>query len=59
LNEPLHKGRTFDQWGDFVANIGYVAAVDGSNPPKVQTTPLGRQFLEWMVINRVSEFKPG
>ncbi len=58
-NEMIHKDRTFEQWGDFVANVGYVVAVDGSEPPLVQVTPFGRQFLQWMVIAGVSEFKPG
>lgn len=59
VNEPIHKERTFEQWAEFVANIGYAAAVEGSDPPVVQITPFGRQFLQWMVVNGVSEFKPG
>lgn len=59
VNEPIHKDRTFEQWAEFVANVGYAAAVEGSDPPLVQITPFGRQFLQWMVVNRVSEFKPG
>lgn len=59
VNEPIHKDRTFEQWADFVANIGYVAAVEGSDPPQAQITPFGRQFLQWMIVNGVSEFKPG
>lgn len=58
-NEPIHKDRSFDQWADFVANIGYVVAVEGSNPSLAQITPFGRQFLQWMTANGVSEFKPG
>lgn len=58
-NEPIHKDRTFEQWADFVANIGYVEAVEGSTPPQARITPFGRQFLQWMVVNGVSEFKPG
>lgn len=58
-NEMIHKDRSFEQWGEFVANIGYVAVVENSDPPTVQITPFGRQFLQWMVIAGVPEFKPG
>ncbi|MFO6428941.1 hypothetical protein ACLBKT_02510 [Erythrobacter sp. W302b] len=58
-NEPIHKDRSFNQWADFVVNIGYVVAVEGSNPALAQITPFGHQFLQWMTANGVSEFKPG
>ena len=58
-NEPIHKDRTFEQWAEFVANVGYVAAVEGSDPPQAEITPFGRQFLQWMVVSAVSEFKAG
>lgn len=58
-NEPIHKDRTFEQWAEFVVNVGYVVAVEGSNPPQAQITPFGRQFLKWMVIAGVSEFRSG
>ncbi len=58
-NEPIHKDRTFEQWGEFVANIGYVIVVEGSDPPQVQITLFGRHFLQWMVVAGVPEFKAG
>nr|NUR36991.1 hypothetical protein [Sphingomonas sp.] len=57
--ESFHKNRSFDQWAEFVANIGYAELVEGSDPPVVRITPFGRQFLQWMVVSSVPEVKPG
>lgn len=58
-NEAIHKDRTFEQWGQFLINAGYVEAIEGSEPPAVRITPFGRQFLQWMVIAAAPEIKPG
>ena len=58
-NDSIHKDRTFAQWAEFIANVGYATPVEGSDPQQVQITPFGRQFLQWMIIAGVSEFKPG
>jgi hypothetical protein len=58
-NEALHKNRTFEMWLQFLINANYVARVDGSDPPAVQITAFGRQFLQWMVIAAAPEIKPG
>lgn len=55
--EAIHKGRSFDQWGQFLIDAGYVALIEGSDPPAVQITPFGKQFLQWMVHAGVSEYK--
>jgi hypothetical protein len=57
--EAIHKGRTFDQWGQFLVDAAYVVIIEGSNPPIVQITPFGKQFLHWIIIEGVSEFKAG
>ena len=57
--EAIHKGRSFDQWGQFLVDAAYVVIIDGSDPPIVQITPFGKQFLHWMVLACVSEFKAG
>lgn len=59
LNELFHKDRTFEQWRNFLLNIGYAKTVEDSNNLLVQITPFGQQFLQWMVIVGVSEFKSG
>jgi hypothetical protein len=58
-NEAIHKERTFDQWLQFLLNTGYVTRVEGSDPPLLQITPFGRQFLQWMVLFAVPEIKAG
>ena len=57
--EAIHRGRTFEKWGEFLINTGYTAIVDGSDPPSVHITPFGRQFLQWLVLSAVPEIKPG
>lgn len=57
--EPIHKGRPFDQWGQFLVDAAYVHVIEDSDPAIVQITPFGKQFLHWMVLAGVSEFKPG
>lgn len=55
----LHKNRDFAQWGGFLVDAGYVAFVEGSNQTRVQITPLGQGFLQWMVAAQVPQVKPG
>lgn len=55
----LHKDRTFEQWGQFLINAAYVVIVENSDPPIVQITPFGKQFLHWMILAGVSEYKAG
>lgn len=57
--EAIHKDRTFEQWGKFLVDAAYVVIVEGSDPPIVRITPFGKQFLHWMVLVGVSEFKVG
>lgn len=57
--EAIHKDRTFEQWWEFLVNANYIALVDHSEPPLVQITPFGHQFLQWMVRAHASDFKPG
>ncbi|OYX47522.1 MAG: hypothetical protein B7Y87_01280 [Sphingomonadales bacterium 32-64-22] len=57
--EGIHKGRNFEQWGQFLLDAEYVVIVEGSDPPIVQITSFGKQFLHWMVLAGVSEFKVG
>ena len=57
--EALHKDRTFDQWGQFLIDAGYVALIEGTDPTLVQITPFGKQFLQWMVLAGVPDIKPG
>ena len=58
-NEIFHKDRSFEHWGKFLVSINYVKINDGSERHTVEITPLGKQFLQWMVLYEVSEFKPG
>lgn len=55
----LHEGRTFEQWGQFLINTGYVREVPDTKPAEVEITPFGQQFLLWLVEARASEFRPG
>lgn len=57
--EQMHKGRTFDDWGQFLIDAHYVELVPDTDPLLVRITPFGRQFLGWMTNAQVSEFKPG
>ncbi len=54
---PLHEGRTFEEWGQFLIDIGYVAQVPETND--VAITPMGVNFLIWMVEAKVNEWRPG
>lgn len=58
-NESIHEGRTFEQWLQFLLNAAYVMPVEGADPPALQITAFGRQFLQWMVTFGVPEIKPG
>ena len=55
----LHKGRTFEQWGEFLVNAAYVILIEGSEPSTVQITPFGKQFLHWMLLAGATDNKPG
>lgn len=57
--EQMHRGRTFDDWGQFLIDAGYVELVPDTDPLQVRITAFGRQFLTWMTNAQVSEFKPG
>lgn len=57
--ESMHKDRKFDQWGQFLIDAAYVVLVESSDPPAVQITPFGKQFLQWMVLAGVPDAKPG
>ena len=56
---PFHEGRTFQEWGQFLLNAGYVREVPSSNPTEVEITPFGQQFLTWMIEARASDYRPG
>lgn len=58
-NISIHQGRTFEQWGDFLIQAGYVELVQPSEPPLVRITPFGRQFCTWLAITGASQTKPG
>lgn len=47
-NTPIHKDRTFEQWGEFLVNAGYVEISSESDQNIVKITPLGRQFCAWL-----------
>jgi|GEM_PF-1160826 len=55
----IHEGRTFEEWGQFLIDAGYVHLVEGTDPELVQITPFGQQFLVWMTTARVIETKIG
>lgn len=57
--EHLHKDRTFDQWIQFLIDAAYVILIKDSDPSSLQITPFGKQFLQWMVMAGVPDFKPG
>ncbi len=57
--DTVHKDRSFDLWGQFLIDAGYVTLVDGSEPLTVQITPFGKQFLQWIVHVGVPDAKPG
>jgi hypothetical protein len=57
--EGLHNDRTFDQWAGFLISTTYVERVHFSESPSLQITAFGKQFLTWMVLVRVSEYKAG
>lgn len=57
--EAIHKDRSFEQWWQFLVDAAYVIIVEGSDRSIVQITPFGKQFLHWMVLAGVSEFKVG
>jgi len=59
FNKALYAGRSFEAWGEFLANAGYVEGVENSDPLQVRITLLGQDFLHWLVRTRVSEAKPG
>ena len=58
-NAVIHAGRTFEQWGEYLVNTGYVAVEETSEPPLVRITPLGRHFCAWLGITGASQAKPG
>jgi hypothetical protein len=56
---PFHEGRTFEEWGQFLLNTGYVRQVPNTAPLEVEISSFGQQFLVWIVEARASEFRPG
>ena len=56
---PFHEGRTFEEWGQFLLNTGYVSQVPDTDPMEVEISNFGQQFLVWIVEARASEFRPG
>lgn len=55
----IHEGRTFEEWGQFLFNVGYVREVPESDPLEVEITEFGQQFLIWMTEARASEYRLG
>lgn len=53
-----YKDRTFEMWGNFLVNAGYVRFVPNTDPSEVEITPFGRQFLVWIVQSGLAENKP-
>ena len=58
-NTLIHKGRTFEQWGEFLVNAGYVELLADTDPRVVRITPFGRQFCAWLGYAGASQAKPG
>lgn len=54
----VYETRTFEEWGRFLINIGYVEVVSGTDPEEVRITPLGSHFLIWMTERRIPDFRP-
>jgi hypothetical protein len=54
----VHKGRTYEDWGTFLVDIGLVAVDESQTPPTVHITPLGHSFLNWLNIARVPDERP-
>jgi hypothetical protein len=59
ITSPFHADRSFEQWMQFLIDIGYVQYVITSVPEEIELTPFGRNFLVWMASWRASEFRPG
>lgn len=53
----IHEGRNFEEWGKFLLNIGYVQQV--ADTENVAITPLGLNFLMWMIEHKVNDWRPG
>jgi hypothetical protein len=58
-NTAIHRDRTFEQWGEFLIEAGYVTIVEGSDPEIVEITPFGRQFCAWLGATGAFQAKPG
>jgi len=55
----VHEHRTFEEWGRFLLQTGYVKEVPNTVTIQVEITPFGRQFLTWMTEQRVPEVRFG
>lgn len=58
-NAAAYENRTFEDWGRFMLQTGYVAEVEATDPPEVRITPLGQHFLMWITEARVWDQRPG
>lgn len=56
--KPIYENRSYEEWGQFLINIGYVEVVENSQPQLVRITHLGSHFFLWMAESRVPEFRP-
>lgn len=54
-----YENRSFELWGEFLIDAGYVEVVEGTEPLQVRLTIMGADFLHWLVRSRAPEFKPG
>lgn len=55
----IHEGRSFEEWGQFMLQTGYVQELADTDPPEVGITPFGRHFLVWITEARVIDYRPG
>ena len=56
-NPDFYKLVNFENWIGFLKNTGYIE-IGIEEDPVIQLTPLGKDFLGWMVAKGVSESKP-
>ncbi len=54
----IYENRTFEQWGQFLIDAGYVK-FDEADSSKVEITPLGQDFLVWLTQARIPKIRFG
>ena len=56
--KEVHKDRTYEDWGKFLVDMGFVAIDENQTPPTVHITVLGQSFLNWLNLARVPDERP-